>query len=221
MVWQALAASAGLGALGGALNKSAAADEARTLRRRTRQQIEAGQREQAPLFNQREQLTWDRIDQVTTGYNQARQEIDKAAYGSRRAILDREEQSKAQLGQALVGLSGTGVLNAYRGLSEDTSRQMSQVDARLAQLYGSLTERETQAVDQSMAALDRFYQSKQGYLQGNRDLLTQALTGGLSANPQLQSPDFGGLLELFSAFGGAKGSAPTTGASEVPYYLQR
>lgn len=198
MAWEALALSAGLGAVGGIGAKSAQTKARRAHRRRTRAQIGYSEREQAPLFAQREELALSREENAREGYSKARQELDKAAYHSRREVMDREEQSRAQIGQTLLGLEGTSAINAYRGLSDATSRQLANVDRQLGQLYSGLTERETQAVDRARGALDRFYQSKQDFLGRNRDIVRTAVAGG-GAEPA-QAPDLGGLAELFLAF---------------------
>ena len=64
MAWEALALSAGLGAVGGIGAKSAQTQARRAHRRRTRAQIGYSECEQAPLFAQREELAGELRGQV-------------------------------------------------------------------------------------------------------------------------------------------------------------
>lgn len=220
MVWPALAATTALSAIGGISAKSGQTKARRAHRARTRAQIGYSEREQAPLFDERERLAKSREENVREGYSGARRELDKASYQARREVMDREEQSRAQVGQTLLGLEGTSAINAYRGLSGATSRQLANVDRELGNLYAGLTERETQAVDRARGALDRFYQSKQDFLGRNRDIVRSAVAGGQPG--PAQAPDLGGLAELFMAFSGGFGSqgdsSPAVGEPGSPYY---
>lgn len=213
MPWAALAVSSGLSAAGGILGKSSANEEAKTIRRRTRASVDYSQREQAGLFDKRGDLARSRETNAREGYSKARQEVDKQSYAARRDVLDREDQTRAQIGQTLLGVGGTSAINAYRGLSEGTSRQLANVDRQLGSIYAGLTERETQAVDRARGALDSFYQDEQDFTQRNRDLVMQSLIG---ASPSAEAPDFGGLVDLFSAFSGGFGGGGQGSGSD--YY---
>lgn len=85
---------------------------------------------------------------IQTGFQGAIDNASRVGASSKQGVLDREQQSMGALSQSLTdrGLFNTTAFdNARRGISSDTNKSLSSIDAAIAQLQGGLLAQKGQA----------------------------------------------------------------------------
>lgn len=138
---QALGSIPGFEHVGGFLSGRAAKKEKRRAKQRFQRALGATEAIQGRGFQQQEALTRQATAQQLAGYDAAKREASRLGRTSKRAALDRETQQLGRVSQGLAnsGLGSTTVgANLQRGVSSDTTRNLSSIDEGLASIYGDL-----------------------------------------------------------------------------------
>lgn len=157
---------------------------------------------QNALYGQAAHQQKKALGAIQTGFQGAIDNSSRIGASSKQGVLDREQQSMGSLSQSMTdrGLfNSTAYDNARRGISSDTNRSLSSIDAALAQLQGGLLAQKGQAEAGQYDWLARLLQGQAG-ANSQLGLAQGQMQFGAPYNSSELAPGGAGQLAQLAAF---------------------